>query len=111
MKHLPILALCLLMAGCWETSKGVKLGTIVKCANEGVLIKTYECELIRGGLNDGSGSFGRSFHFTVPSALVSMASDALESQREVKLSYHQELLTLWRTKTEDNSFADSIEFK
>lgn len=105
-------ALCVLLSGCYETSKGSKVGIIVKCANEGFLIRTYECELIRGGLSMASGSFGKSFHFTVedPNQIV-MADQALNDQKEVKIDYHQEWITLWRTETHDNSFVDKIYFK
>lgn len=107
-----VLAACVFLSGCYETSKGSKVGIIVKCANEGFLIKTYECELIRGGMNNGGGSFGKSFHFTVenPEQIV-LAEQALNEQREVKLDYHQEWVTLWRSETGDNSFADKIYFK
>ena len=109
-KLLSLTLLSLLLSGCWETSKGVKVGVIVKCAREGFFIQTYECELIRGGLNSGSGSFGQSFHFTVENPdLIQIATQALNDQKEVKLSYHREFATLWRTETDGNYFADNIE--
>ena len=46
-------------------SSGQKIGRIVKLVDEGLLYKTTEGELIRGGLVDGSGSMGTSFHFTI----------------------------------------------
>ena len=110
-KKLIILLCCLSISGCWETSKGQKVGTIVKCASEGFFIKTYECELIRGGMNDGSGSFGKSFHFTASNAEhVKILNEALNNQKSVEITYHQEWISLWRTETKDNSFLDDIKF-
>lgn len=98
-----------LLTGCWETARGEKVGVIVKCAYEGIFIKTFECELIRGGMQNGSGSFGKSFHFTAENPHdITILQTVLETQREVHISYHQELMTLARTETEDNSFLDSI---
>lgn len=101
--------LALFLQGCWEVSKGEKIGTIVKLAKEGLIIGTWEAELIRGGINNGSGSFGTTFHFTIEnSALVEIASKALNQQQEVIIKYHKELITLWRAES-DNYFLDSIE--
>ncbi|TAL08148.1 MAG: hypothetical protein EPO02_13660 [Nitrospirae bacterium] len=105
-----ILASTILLSGCWETSNGEKVGTIVKFAKEGMFIKTWEGELIRGGLNNGGGSFGKSFHFTVEDrSMIEKITDALETQKTLKVKYHQEWTTLWRTETSDNTFVDSIE--
>lgn len=111
MKKLLLVALLpLALTSCWETAKGDKVGVVVKCASEGVLIKTYECELIRGGMNSGSGSFGTPFHFTAENkADVPVLEDALNNQREVHISYHQELITLFRSETDNNMFLDSIQ--
>ena len=108
---LCVAAISLALSGCWEISKGDKVGIIVKCANEGVLVKTYECELIRGGMQDGSGSFGKSFHFTAENKSdLPMLEDALNNQREVHITYHQEWWTFpWRSETENNMFLDSIQ--
>lgn len=109
MKKLLILLLPLLISGCWETESGDKVGTIVKFSKEGALIKTYEAELIRGGLNNGSGSFGRPFDFTVEdSSLIPIVQRAMENNNEVKIHYHREWITMWRCES-DNYFLDSIE--
>lgn len=100
----------IILTGCWETSNGEKIGTIVKFAKEGMFIKTWEGELIRGGLNNGGGSFGKSFHFTVEDkSMVDEITYALETQKTLKVKYHQEFATLWRTETSDNTFLNSIE--
>jgi hypothetical protein len=110
MKKILIIVLCLSITGCWETSKGEKIGTIVKLAAEGVIIKTWEGELIRGGMNNGSGSFGGSFHFTVETpALIEKAQEALRNQREVRIKYHKEMFSWLRTENKESYFVDEIE--
>ena len=110
MKKLLIIAAAVLLSGCIETTNGVKVGTLVKCAKEGLLIKTFECEIIRGGMTDGSGSIGKSFHFTIENTeLQDIARQALDHQNQIKLTYHNEWITLWRTETDDNAFGDKIE--
>jgi hypothetical protein len=111
-KTLAIMVCCLCLTACWETSKGEKIGIIVKCAKTGVLVKTLECELIRGGMADGSGSMGKSFHFTVENmAFEQLLLEAMDSQKQVKIAYHQEFLSApWRTETKDASFLDNIKF-
>ncbi len=100
------------LSGCWKTAEGDKVGVVVKCAREGWFIKTFECELIRGGMNNASGAFGKPFYFTAENSNdIPILEEALNDQKEVHIKYHQELLSLWRTETEDNSFLDSIEVK
>ena len=112
MKKIIFLMVPLLLSGCYETASGEKVGTIIKCAREGIIFKTYECELIRGRMTDGSGSFGKSFHFTVEDKkMIPILEKSLDEQKEVKIKYHQELFTLFRTETEDNSFLDEIIIK
>lgn len=107
---LIVFLVVLTLSGCWETENGDKVGTIVKFAKEGTLIGTWEAELIRGGMNSGSGSFGSSFHFTVEKPeLVQKVKDSLDQQKEVKIKYHKELLTLWRCES-NNYFLDDITF-
>lgn len=113
MKNLKILIIALsiiLLSGCWTTEKGTKIGTLVKIGKQGFLIKTNEAELIRGGLNNGSGVMGKPFDFTIEDdSMLVIANQALDQQKEVKITYHKEWITFWRTETDDNSFLDSIE--
>jgi len=112
MKKLFLLLLPILIAGCWETENGVKVGQLVKLNKQGWFIKTIEGELIRGSMKDGSGAFGKPFDFTVENqALADRLQFALENQKTVKLHYHKELTTWFaRTETSDNSFVDDVEF-
>lgn len=109
-KIISLAILSLVLTGCWETKNGEKIGTIVKLSKEGVLIGTYEAELIRGGMNSGSGSFGSAFHFTVEDKrLLPIVQEALDKQREVKIKFHKELATIARCES-DNYFLDDISF-
>lgn len=98
-----------LLSGCWKTQDGEKVGTIVKFAKQGVIIGTWEGELIRGGMNDGSGAFGKSFHFTVENdVLVGNVKDYMENQKVVKIKYHKEGIVFpWRSES-DGYFLDDI---
>jgi len=91
-------------------SQGKKIGHIVKLAKEGVFFKTWEGELIRGGLTDGSGSFGTSFHFVIESdSLAESALNAMENNEEVILYYHCEMISsLSRSEKESPHFVDKI---
>lgn len=108
---LIICVAALLLSGCWETENGEKIGTLVKVSKEGTLIGTWESELIRGGMSNGSGSFGKSFHFTVEKQeLLSLVKQALDTQREVKIKYHKEAMTApWRSDS-GSYFLDEIKF-
>ncbi len=47
------------LSGCgFSTSPGSgdKIGQIVKISKQGLIVKTWEAQLIRGGMNGGSGS-------------------------------------------------------
>jgi len=114
-KKIIIALICIsasmILTGCWETEKGEKIGIIVKLNKQGIFIKTNEAELIRGGMNNGNGSFGtKPFDFTVEDEkLLSIVQQALDEQKTVRIKYHKELATLARTETHDNSFLDDIE--
>lgn len=111
MKKLVLVYLCILLSSCKLVSEGSKVGVIVKCAEEGFFIKTYECEIIRGGMSAASGTIGKAFDFTVENkSLIPLFDKALNEQKEVRVYYHKEWVTIWRTETSDNSFADRIEF-
>lgn len=105
---IPLMALAL--QGCWQTEAGEKVGTIVKFTKKGAFIGTYEAELIRGGMNNGSGSFGKSFDFTIDKTdLMQIVQDAVANQFEVRIRYHKEwFVAPWRSD-DNNYFLDAIE--
>lgn len=108
-KFSMIFIFVLLLQGCWETENGEKIGTIVKLAKEGMFIGTYEAELIRGGMNNGNGSFGKSFHFTVEDRrLLPIINQSLEQQKTIKIKYHSEAFTALG-RSEGRTFVDKVE--
>jgi hypothetical protein len=110
MKKLILISLLLCLTGCWELEKGEKTGKIVKVAKAGYIFKTWDGELIRGGLNDGSGSMGRAFHFAIENEeVVEKLKLAMESQKQINIKYHQEAITFLRTNDDGDYFVDSVE--
>lgn len=113
MKKLILGLLIIGLTGCYETEKGIKVGNIIKLAQEGGLIKTYEAQLIRGGMSNGTGAFSpHPFNFTIEkSNIIEKAKQAMDKQQEVKITYHREWIVMpWRQEDEsDRYFADDIE--
>lgn len=70
-------------------SSGAKVGQIVRINREGIINKTWEAQLIRGGFSDGSGTLGQAFEFTVPegNGAVLKLEEAMRHQREVRIQY------------------------
>jgi hypothetical protein len=111
MKKILIITLfSALLTGCYQTENGEKLGSIVKFAKEGVIFGTYEAEIIRGNLNEGSGSFGKSFHFTVEGKhLIDKVKNLMSNGKQVKINYHKDLITRPFRCESDNYFLDNID--
>jgi hypothetical protein len=91
-------------------SHGEKIGRIVKLADEGLVNKTCEGELIRGGLIDGSGSMGSSFHFVIEDERIKMiAKQAMMNQQEIIMTYKVELISAaWRSEDNHPHFVTDI---
>jgi hypothetical protein len=91
-------------------SKGQKIGVIVKLSECGVFNKTWEGELIRGGLSDGSGVIGSTFHFTIEDPVVlELAVRYFEDQREVQITYQTEFIAgIWRAERPQPCFIKKI---
>lgn len=114
-KVLAILAIALL-GGCstnCSPGHGTKVGQVVKVSKEGIFCDTYEAQLIRGGMTDGSGSIGVvPFEFTiVSSADVERVIDAMESRSEVVITYHTELLSSPCRTSSGNNYLTDIQVK
>lgn len=91
-----------LMTGCWDKGSGEKIGSITRIQKTGVFYQTWEAEIIRGGLNSGSGVVGNAFHFTVESEeLAEKVKQAMLAQQEVKITYREEALTWCRSDSND----------
>jgi hypothetical protein len=104
-----IVAASLLLWGCWDTGRGEKVGQIIKLNRQGLFCKTWEAELIRGGLNNGSGAASTLFDFTIEDEkLVPDVQAALDGQYEVKIYYNMENATACRSDSQDH-FLNKIE--
>lgn len=85
-----LLLLVFCITGCTHpVAEGQKVGTVIKVAKEGVINGTYEMEVIRGGMSNGSVGFSTTpLHATINDPeLLKKAQDALEGQYEVRVWY------------------------
>ena|SRR3990167_4123715 len=94
---------------CNVPSNGEKVGQIVKVEETGVVCKTFEAELIRGGLTGGSGvAGGAPLHFTVRGDLVGEAQEAMKTNAEVVVKYDRALVANRCLTASDGYFAKEI---
>jgi len=110
MNKMMMAVLCATLAGCWDTGDGERVGQVVKLNKQGLFCKTWEGEILKGGLSSGSGAVGGSFHFTVEDkniTLVDTLKQAQDSGAEVKLHYNMEAATLCRSDSNDH-FVDRV---
>jgi len=112
-KKLLLAVMALSLTGCWETGVNEKIGSITKLGRQGRIeaCKTWEGEIIRGGMSGGSGSFGASFGFTVEDlTLLPLLKEALNTPgSEVKITYRTEWMTFCRSESQDH-FVTAVEF-
>lgn len=73
---------------------GEKIGQIVKINKQGMINKTWEVELIRGGLSGGNGTIGTApFDFTVrDDKTAAQLKEYMEKQTEVTIHYDMPLI-------------------
>jgi hypothetical protein len=92
-----------------STVEGEKVGQIYGVHKQGIFFKSWEAELIRGGLNNSSGSFGGPiFHFTIGDDHVKEVSQYATSGTEVVVRYKQPHF-YWTQSTEtDGIFLTDI---
>jgi hypothetical protein len=108
MKYL-VVVLAAVLASCGDKSDGSKIGIIVHFTKHGYFCKTWEGEIIKGGFGNGSGVIGSAMGFTVENeALVPQIQKAMDTQQEVILHYHEELVTFCRSDNKDK-FVTSVE--
>ena len=106
------LALAFPAVGFYEYGSGEKVGFITKVEKLGWICRTWEAELIRGGLQDGSGAIGgRAFHFTIhkDDVLLEKVKSAMARQVEVKIKYRQDAITFCSTHNDGRYFITDIE--
>lgn len=112
MKLTKSIAMALMVAslsGCLETGTGEKIGMITKIAKQGALCPTWEAEIVRGGFSGGNGVNGQAFHFTVgDEETANKIRAAMESQKEVKITYRTELASICRSDS-GSTFMTSVE--
>lgn len=93
------IAASVLLTGCYETGAGKKVGMITKVAQEGLVCKTFEASIQRGGFNGGTGVNGQAFNFTIESPeLAKKAEDLMNRQVEVEITYSSELVSFCRSE-------------
>jgi prepilin-type N-terminal cleavage/methylation domain-containing protein len=88
-----IIAALLAPVGCnTSPGSGEKVGQIVKVSKQGMVWKTWEAQLIRGGITDGSGAFGTvPFDFTIEDdATAQRVIKYMQDQTEVVIEYKME---------------------
>lgn len=93
-----VVALMLFCVGCGrglDYSDGSRQGTIVKFSKKGVFCKTWEGEMVLGGLRSSEGgAVANVWEFSViDEKLVPLVQQAADSGERIKLSYHQGLFT------------------
>lgn len=113
MRHLLIIA-ALFTTGCGLNTPGTgeKIGQVVKLSKQGVIRSTWEGQLIRGGMNGGSGSFGTTvpFDFTIEDGqMAAIAQKYMQDQTEVVIRYRMEGVYSAFRSDSDGHFLVSIE--
>jgi hypothetical protein len=90
---LMVIVLLMTLAGCWEMSKGDRVGTIYKFSNKGMGFKTWEGELI-----PKDGSMTKPWQFSVDrSEMVEKVKAAQSCKGPVMLTYTEEwMVAPWR---------------
>lgn len=111
MKKFVALLLPLALAGCGEYSDGVRIGTIQKFSYKGLVAKTWEGEMLLGGLkrktsstSDGgitTSMVANVWNFTVEDpAIIAKLKEAMDSGAQVQIKYRQEIIgSPFRTET------------
>ncbi|MFI0478680.1 MAG: hypothetical protein ACH349_06160 [Candidatus Rhabdochlamydia sp.] len=104
-----VILLCLPLTGCWTVEEGQQTGQIVNIWKSGRFIKTWECKLIRGGLDDGSGVLGQSVQLTIEDEdQLNKAREFMIKKKNVVISWHKEEFNFFRSDS-NSLFIDSIE--
>lgn len=115
MKRFFVLAAALMLSGCGDYSDGDRVGTIQKFSRKGLISKTWEGEMMLGGLKrhtstsmDSGGNTHSStnmvaniWEFTVEDpALVEKVKAMMDAGEQVRATYRQEYLgSPFRTET------------
>lgn len=106
---------CLLLAGCGDYSDGERVGIVQKFSTKGLFVKTWEGEMLLGGLkkkttsttdseghaHSSTSMIANTWDFTVEDpALVAKVQKLIDEGHVIKARYRQEVITHpWRTHT------------
>lgn len=105
--------MCLLFCSCSINTPGTgcKRGVIVRLEETGIICKTLQGEIIRGGMSDGTGSFGKSLYFTIEdNRNRELAQLAFQEQFEVIIYYENDLIcSIFRSDNSRPNFVTHIE--
>lgn len=103
LRIVSVLVMALVSSGCWEYSKGEKIGTIIKLEQSGLFCKTWEATMIRGGFIDGSGVAGTTVSmFTIErEEMVPTVKRLMEQQKPVRAVFRREVATFCRSDSAD----------
>ena len=97
-----------IVSGCGintSPGSGEKIGQIVRINKQGMVNKTWEAQLIRGGMSGGTGSFGTvPFDFTIEDEEVAkQAQEYMQKQTEIVIKYRMEFIySLFRSDSSGN---------
>lgn len=110
-KALTLVVMCVAMitlTGCIDKGNGKKVGMLTKASQEGILCKTYEATIQRGGFNGGSGVNGQAFNFTIENSpeLVKKVEELMNRQAEVEITYRSEVATFCRAESDNHFLVD-----
>lgn len=86
-----LFSICLIGCGLnGSPGEGKKIGQIVRVHHGGIFFDTWEAELIRGGISNGSGTTsGSAFHFTANDAQAAQLQAFMDKQTEVVITYRE----------------------
>ena len=102
-----------LMTGCGVNTNngdGSRTGQFVALHKKGLFVKTWEAELIKGGMSGGSGSFGVApFWVTVPENMAAQVQSNLDNSTEVEIKYHTAGIYSLFSSDSDGDFLLTIE--
>lgn len=111
MKRLIFVALlsALLLTACMPNySDGQRSGTVTKLSYKGLIFKSWEGELVAGGLRDAGkeGMAGNIFEFNADHSTVLQLQEAMVNGRTVTVHYHQYWLSPW--DIDDDHVVDQV---
>ena len=91
------------------SGNGERIGEVISLHKVGRVHKTWEGELIKGGMVNGSGSFGKPFDFTVSNpSLIKPLLNSMMNGQPIILFYHQTHYCFFNSETDNCIFADSF---